>query len=209
MDLSIYSEDERVLVSAASLGFTVVVLNKVVTNFQHIPKFPIVKNEKIVVLNRVTFVISHASQIAMIDLRNFHANIFSLRPANEQVLKFILDKEITNFHVISLDLAQPLLSMGMRAGMKKLISLGVCFEVEFAPLLRDAHVRGICVNQCRLVLNTFADGIIFSSGAKNALELRSAFDLDVFAAGVLGLRGNPSKNAQKLVETILRFMETY
>ena len=208
MDLSVYSEDERVLETAASLGYTVVVLNKILTNFQqnHI-KFPIIKHDKVVVLNRVTFVVSHASQIAMIDLKNFQANIFALRPANDQVLKFILDKEISNFHVISLDLAQPLLAMNMRTSMSKLIKRGVVFELEFAPMLRDANVRGVAVNQCRLVLNTFAEGVALSSGAKNALELRSPFDLDAFAEGVLGLRGAPSKTAHRLVEKVLRTME--
>ena len=208
MDVSLYTDDDRVLESAFSLGYSVVLHNRLLTNWQNqsVPVSSLKRQAtRPLLLNRVTFAVAQPSQIATIDFQQFpQVSVFAVRPMNEQTLRFILDKQITNFQVISLELCQPLLATNMRTAMKKLIGLGVVFEVEFAPLLRDTSARGNCVNQCRLVLNTFAEGVVLSTGAKNAMELRSPFDLDAFATGILGLRGVSSKTAAKLCEKIVR-----
>ena len=207
MDLCVYSEDPRVYDTASSLGFSLVAFTKQVSsNFDlNSLKFPTLKHDRLLVLNRLTVAVSHPSQIAQLATIDRSAiDLLAIRPSNDQVLKTLLEKCPPNFQIISLDLSQPLLTTSMRAGMKKLISQGIFFEIEFSSVLRDTTARGICVNQCRLVLNTFASGVLLSSGARNALELRSSFDLDLFAQGVLGLRGSPSKSADFLVRRALK-----
>mmetsp|Transcript_72948 Transcript_72948/g.237139 ORF Transcript_72948/g.237139 Transcript_72948/m.237139 type:complete len:127 (-) Transcript_72948:356-736(-) len=76
-----------------------------------------------------------------------------------------------------------------RKDVDVLLKRGCIFEVELAPALRDAgRRRMLLANVEQLFHHTRGRHVLLSSGAADAMEMRSPHDLANFAA-VLGVRG--------------------
>lgn len=90
--------------------------------------------------------------------------------------------DIVSLDVSAARLAFPLLPAAAAAA----IAHGAAFELRYAPAIRDASARRFFISGARAVLTvTRGHGILLSSGARTALELRSPRD----AAAIAGLGG--------------------
>jgi len=195
MDLCLSIDTYQALQTAHLLGFKKVALNRTVLATSdlrsHRAKFEATEYPGLEILKRLTVSPNQASQLAQLgtlDFKSMGYDILAIRPMNESVLRAILEAKSTPASILSLDLTQPLLTLGMRPALADLLASGTQLEVEFAAnCLRDASGRVQCINQCRHVLSTFKSGVFLSSGAKSVLEMRSPTDLINFSQ-VLGLR---------------------
>ena len=197
MDLNISFESTQAIQTARLLGFKAIAINKTIlatSDFRSLKSTTTPHCPDLKVYNRLTIAVNQPSQLPLlskIDISMF--DMLAIRPMNDSVLRSLLSSFPSSFHILSLDLTQPLLTTSMRPSLSKLIDSGVQIEVDFASCLKDSSGRVQCINQCRQVLSTFSSGAFLSSGARNILEMRSPGDLANFSTKILGLRSKNSK----------------
>jgi RNase P/RNase MRP subunit p30 len=179
---------------AHQLGFKIIVLNKNIqpnefSNISGFPNLPSVLDLRL--HTRCTVPISNPNQLHAIvashlAMKNF--DLFAVRALNDTVLKAIAEQSSFDcIDILSFDLTQPILTFTHAKHLKQIISKGIKLEIDFACALRDFTGRINIINQAQLILKPFKNDVLFSSGAKNLLELRTPEDLKIFREGVLGL----------------------
>lgn len=149
-------------------------------------------------LRRVTLLVADGAQLSVANqvARRRSPDGFDLvafRPTTDEAWQLICEGGECDFVSFCLEerLPFPLRQKEVTTFVKR----GGLFEVEFAHALRDTTKRrALIVNVEQLVHRTRSKHILFTSGANDALEMRSPHDLANFAA-VLGLRGSLARES--------------
>ncbi|KAK9840602.1 hypothetical protein WJX81_003932 [Elliptochloris bilobata] len=120
-------------------------------------------------------------------------DIVAVQPMSERVLQQACTA--LDVDVITFDLARRLPYRLRPAALAAAVKRGVALELCYAPALRDeASRRTLFSNAAALVRATRGHGIILSSGARAAFELRGPYDA-VNLATLLGLRADQAQVA--------------
>ncbi|KAG7671205.1 hypothetical protein Ndes2526B_g02328 [Nannochloris sp. 'desiccata'] len=130
-------------------------------------------------------------------------DILAVQPLSERAFAFACNS--LDIDIISLDLSKRLSYKFKPDLIKAALQRGVYFEILYAPLLREpGSRRQMFANAQSLARETRGRGIIISSGARTAIELRGPYDV-VNLATFLGLseaqaHAGVGKNAAAVVE---------
>ncbi len=112
-------------------------------------------------------------------------DILAVQPQSERAFAFACNSLYID--IISLDLSKRLSYRFRPDLIKAALQRGVFFEILYAPLLRElGSRRQMFANAQSLSRETRGRGIILSSGARTAIELRGPYDV-VNLATFLGL----------------------
>eukprot|EP00891_Asterochloris_glomerata_P008566 jgi/Astpho2/8566/Aster-05600 len=103
-------------------------------------------------------------------------DILAVQPATETVLLQACTS--LDVDIISLDLARKLPFKLAPSALQAAVERGIHFEVLVAPTLRDESGRRFAfANAAALTRGTRGKGVILSSGARQAFELRGPYDV--------------------------------
>lgn len=168
------------------------------------------------VLSRVTLVLQNADRIddtvkSLISklANDVRIDCVCLRPSNEgQLMELITNRTTFHYDLLSIDVSSGhffqqigTVTRAMKTGKDEVI-----IELEMSQLFRNSTGSGTevtnVVNQARMALRR-APGLVVSSGAKSAFEMRSPLDLVNWGEGVLGLKAI-KKNLKILFEQIVK-----
>jgi len=161
---------------------------------------------KLVQLNRLNIPIedTNLAQEAMNSTAVLNSyDILAVQPQSERAFAFACNS--LDIDIISLDLSKRLSYRFKPDLIKAALQRGVHFEILYAPLLREpGSRRQMFANAQSLARETRGKGIIISSGARTAIELRGPYDA-VNLATFLGLSeaqayAGVGKNAAMVVE---------
>eukprot|EP00747_Dinoflagellata_sp_TGD_P185683 gnl/TRDRNA2_/TRDRNA2_42340_c0_seq1.p1 gnl/TRDRNA2_/TRDRNA2_42340_c0~~gnl/TRDRNA2_/TRDRNA2_42340_c0_seq1.p1 ORF type:complete len:279 (+),score=45.99 gnl/TRDRNA2_/TRDRNA2_42340_c0_seq1:122-958(+) len=142
-------------------------------------------------LRRLTAVVADQGQVGAVSqaapkLRQAY-ELIAMRPVSEEA--WLCAAEQGDCDILSLALDERMLFPLKRPPVLAFLKRGGIFEVEFAPALRDVSSRRALFSNVEQLLHaTRGHGVMLSSAARDAIEMRSPHDLANFAA-VLGLRG--------------------
>jgi ribonuclease P/MRP protein subunit RPP1 len=173
--------------------------NDIITNTQ-------VHSSKLVQLNRLNIPIedTNVAQEAMNSAAVLNSyDILAVQPQSERAFAFACNS--LDVDIISLDLSKRLSYRFRPDLIKSALQRGVHFEILYAPLLREpGSRRQMFANAQSLARETRGRGIIISSGARTAIELRGPYDI-VNLATFLGLSeaqayAGVGKNATTVIE---------
>ncbi|KAJ2472138.1 RNA-binding RNA processing protein rpp1 [Coemansia sp. RSA 2322] len=151
---------------------------------------------KIRVLRRVTAVVSDAAQgHSLGGAVAGEYDVVAVRPTSDKLLAAACSGTWEAVDVVSLD-------MGARWGYfvkhktaGQALALGLSLEIAYGPALADATTRQQWVsNAAGLVRVTRGKGVIWTSGARQAFDLRSPYDITALG-DVLQLNADLSKRA--------------
>jgi RNase P/RNase MRP subunit p30 len=174
------------------------------------------KKPCLIVLSRVTVVLQGSDKVeAIYDaivkklIDDVRVDCLCIRPANEtQLMELINNRSKFSYDLLSIDVSNGNFFQQLGTVVRSIRSGKdeVLIELELSQVFRNSTGSGTevtnVVNQCRMVL-TRMTGIVVSSGAKSAFEMRSPVDLINWAQGVLGLR-SVKKNLGILLERVLK-----
>ncbi|KAF8763495.1 Ribonuclease P protein subunit p30 like protein [Argiope bruennichi] len=228
MDLNIavdvYADQQdlikHVLDRAVEFGFETVALNTIVDSSKLSGKNISIPEPKLIdfkaegakhfrVLNRITAVIEesiHSHHFLKSPITKKY-DIVALQPVGEKMLQHVCS--LTDFDIISLNLTESLGYNLKRTTVGLATDKGICFEITYAPCLRDQTSRRMVISNAQLLVDVLKGRHIFiSSGACKPLELRSV--LDVINLGLLfGFQKNTAESAvRKLGKLVLKHAHT-
>lgn len=111
-------------------------------------------------------------------------DIVAVAPGDAEALRAVASSGAVD--IVCLDMTSGRLPFGLRADVvAAVLGSGAVFELEFAPAIRDANLRRFfAANAAALLRLTRGRGVLLSSGAKSALEVRNP--RDAAAIGALG-----------------------
>ena len=204
---NLQSDSAACLMTAADLGYGVIVLNNVVpitTDFRS-HRCPYKTPNNLNIIKRLTVVLSSVSQLPLLEhiqVAKLGYDILALKPLNDSTFKAVCDKAETS--IISLDLTSSILNGSTKNAVKAAKDRNIWFEVEFAPFFRDQSSRQSIMTQSRQHLSNLTPNVFVSSAAKNPLELRTVSDLDNFGSAVLGLKGVSSQECGKALDAAVK-----
>ena len=151
----------------------------------------------LIVLTRVTIVLQNNDKVDVVQdsiikkvANDNRIDCVCIRPANEtQLMDLITNRERYLYDMLSIDVSTGhffqqigTVSRAIKAGKGD-----VMIELEMSQLFRNSSGSGTevtnVVNQSRMILKRLT-GIVVSSGAKSAFEMRSPVDLINWAEGV-------------------------
>jgi len=141
-------------------------------------------------LKRLTLIVTDTTQAAVAaqvaqHVRDYH--IIAVRPTNGPAWEAVVQQN--EFDIISLCLEDRLSFLTRRKDIDPFYKRGGVLEIEFAPALRDPNHRRQLVANVEVLLHcTRGRNLLLTSGARDAMELRSPSDIANFAS-VLGFRG--------------------
>jgi ribonuclease P/MRP protein subunit RPP1 len=141
---------------------------------------------------RLTLVLSDQSQIHPITqcvnvLKSY--DFVAVVPTDEKMFRAACGT--VDCDVISLDLSSKLPFHLKLPPVRQALDRGIVFEVSFSPALRDSEARRLLVHGVASLMRATRgkpDSVIFTSGAANALSLRTPSD-SLNLAHMLGVRG--------------------
>jgi len=112
-------------------------------------------------------------------------DLVAVAPGDPEVLRHAVASGVAD--IIRLDMSGGRLPFPLKADLvHACLAAGCVFELEYAPAIRDPTCRRFFIaNAAELLRLTRGNGILLTSGAANALELRSPAD----AAAIAGLAG--------------------
>ncbi|KAJ2890411.1 RNA-binding RNA processing protein rpp1 [Coemansia aciculifera] len=158
-----------------------------------------VKQGKIRVLRRLTVIVSDSSQSLSLTsssgAMSAEYDVVAVRPTSDKLLFAASSGAWEAVDIISLD-------MGGRWGFfvkhktaGQAISMGLTLELTYQPALTDSATRQQWVsNAASIVRVTRGKGVIWTSGARQAFDLRSPYDIAALGE-VLQLNADLSKRA--------------
>eukprot|EP01066_Platyproteum_vivax_P003263 Platyproteum_vivax@DN14155_c0_g1_i1.p1 len=146
-------------------------------------------------LRRITVAMSSANQIAAINQVSksdlIHYELFAVVPTTEQAFQALVNSG--NCDIISLNLTGKMFNL-RRQQLGVAVSRGIFFEVCINDALFDPiRRRHLFQNVDSLTRFVPHDKIIFTSGARTPIEMRSPMDL-INIATVAGLANNHNKS---------------
>ena len=114
-------------------------------------------------------------------------DLVAINPGDAETLRAVTSSGLAD--VISLDLTSGRLPFPLRSELvASVLASGAVFEVDYSPAIRDASLRRFFgANLASLLRLTRGKGILLSSGAKTALELRNPHDAAAIASALGGL----------------------
>jgi ribonuclease P/MRP protein subunit RPP1 len=149
---------------------------------------PKVRIDKLVQLTRLNIPIedTNLAQEAMNNSAVLNSyDILAVQPQSDRAFAFACNS--LDIDIISLDLSKRLSYRFRPDLIKTALQRGVYFEILYAPLLREpGSRRQMFANSQSLARETRGRGIILSSGARTAIELRGPYDV-VNLATFLGM----------------------
>lgn len=133
----------------------------------------------------------HASDVSLSNAVLASYDIVAIRPGDLASLRHAADSSAVD--IVQLDLSQGRLPFALRTeNVEHVLRAGLVFEVDFAAAIRDSVARqSLITNTANLLRLTRGRGVLLTSGAQTALELRSPLD----AAAIAGLFGLSRKDA--------------
>ncbi|KAJ2392626.1 RNA-binding RNA processing protein rpp1 [Coemansia sp. RSA 2603] len=146
-----------------------------------------VKRGSVRVLRRVTAVIREADQghsVSGTPVSNEY-DVVAVRPTSEKLLFAASSGAWAGVDVIALDMAARWGFFAKHKTVGQALALGLAFEVAYGGALGDAVQRQQWVsNVAAMVRVTRGKGLVWSSGARQAFELRSPNDVTVLGEAV-------------------------
>ncbi|KAJ2822311.1 RNA-binding RNA processing protein rpp1 [Coemansia furcata] len=161
--------------------------------------FSSVPRGKIRVLRRLTMIVSDTAQSQSLtgsgSATTAEYDVVAVRPTTDKLLSAASSGAWEAVDVISLD-------MGGRWGYfvkhkiaGQVLATGLALEISYQPALTDSATRQQWVsNAASIVRVTRGRGVIWTSGARQAFDLRSPYDISALGE-VLQLNGDLSKRA--------------
>ncbi|XP_008313214.1 ribonuclease P protein subunit p30 [Cynoglossus semilaevis] len=227
MDLNLsYTEDksslQRLIETAAQLGYSTVAINytfELTKKKKEVPKpaqikelfeqLPIVqgRSRPIRVLNRLTVVMSESSHFRSTAPEYRHFDILALQPTSEKL--FHAACMTYDVDIICVIVTEKLPFHFKRGSVNGAIDRGVMFEISYAAAIRDSTMRRYTIaNAVNLVERSKGKGMIISSAAERALELRGPYDITNLAL-LFGLTDQTAKEAvSSTCHSVVRHAET-
>ncbi|XP_018544227.1 ribonuclease P protein subunit p30 [Lates calcarifer] len=220
MDLNLSFTAERsrlrsLIETAAHLGFSTVAINYVheptTKKKQEVPtptpinelidQLPIVqgRSRPIRVLNRLTVVMSESSYFRPADPAYRSFDLLAISPATEKL--FHAACMSYDIDIICVPVTEKLPFTLKRAPVNGAVDRGVVFEVSYSAAIRDSTMRRYTIaNANSLMESCKGKGVILSSAAEKALELRGPYDLTNLGL----LFGLSDKDAKEAVSSTCR-----
>lgn len=109
-------------------------------------------------------------------------DIVAIAPGDAEALRAVVTSGVAD--IITLDMSSGRLPFSLRADLiKAVLASGAVFELEYAPVIRDPNMRRFFIaNAAALTRLTRGKGILLTSGAKHALEVRNPNDAAAIAS---------------------------
>lgn len=209
MDLNISIDEKNnrngllknVLERSFEFGFECVAINTTVESSKlsgkniSIPEpksidFSVKSTRQFRILNRITAIIEdniHSHHFLRSPVTKKY-DILAVQPVGEKMLQHACST--LNVDIISLDLSENLGFSLKRTTIRQAIKRGICFEILYAPCIRDqTSKRNIISNGQLLVEVSKEKNIVVSSGASKPLEIRGVEDV-VNLALLFGFKRN-------------------
>lgn len=159
---------------------------------------------KFVQLRRITLELETAAQQALLQtgLLNKHFDILAVKPLSEKM--FQLACTSLEVDLIQLDMSQRASFLYKHTLVNAAIQRGVSFELTYSSMLRDDSLRRHFMHHAaNLIRVTHGKNVVLSSGALNAMEVRSPSDasnlLTLFGVGQSVARATVTENVRALL----------
>ncbi|GFR29179.1 probable ribonuclease P protein subunit 3 [Trichonephila clavata] len=204
------SEIEHLLETAFELGYGTVALNTIVNSSElsgknlSIPEpklidFKVKSTKEFRVLNRITASIEdtiHSHHFLRSSVTKKY-DIVALQPIGDKMIQHACS--LSDIDIISLNLTESLGYYLKRTSVGLATSKDICFEITYAPCLRNQSSRRMLIGNAQLVVEvTKGKNVFVSSGATRSMELRSVED--VMNLGLLfGFQKNQAEASVKKV----------
>ncbi|KAJ2847703.1 RNA-binding RNA processing protein rpp1 [Coemansia brasiliensis] len=146
------------------------------------------------VLRRLTAVISDATQgHSLSGALASEYDLVAVRPTSEKTLLAACNGTWEAVDMVALDMGSRWGFLAKQKIVAQALALGVSFEVAYQPALESARQQWVC-NTSNIVRVTRGRGMVWTSGARQPLELRTPYDI-ANLGDALQLNGDLSKRA--------------
>lgn len=169
-----------------------------VAQFIDIDKFPELK-----VFTRLTIVVNDSSRLVNLNKYQNNFDILAIKPVNEKSLQHSIIN--LNIDLISIPLDTKLNFYLKHKIIGKGLDKGIKFEVCYGPLISSQPSSGrklMISNLIQLIRATRSNGLVISSGAVTAINIR-AFNNIINFFETLGLRSNYINKFNANAESVL------
>ncbi|ORY80411.1 RNase P subunit p30-domain-containing protein [Protomyces lactucae-debilis] len=140
------------------------------------PTIPVSKDARFKIYSRLTLVLEDTSQNYNLSKTAKGYDLLAVRPTSEKTLQYACTQ--MEVDIISIDLSQRLPYYLKHATLGSAISRGLFIEIAYAPSLTDmSSRRQLLSNASAIVRASRGRGLLITSGATQALGLRSPYDI--------------------------------